>query len=157
MPRRRIGASGSLQEEGIENNVETYYHWCLYYFVNRTPTKTNKDYVTMFIRKREREKGRIEARNEIVLGSIECRKEIRVFSLSNRNSQRPRFDQEPVSVNGDHRLMAEQPKIPSIPCATLIKRSIGPVPYPANQLTILDTYPRQRTRSGSDADVRNPF
>lgn len=155
MPRRRIGASGSLQEEGIENNVETYY--CLYYFVNRTPTKTNKDYVTIFITKREREKGRIEARNEIVLGSIECRKEIRVFSLSNRNSQRPRFDQEPVSVNGDHRLMAKQPKIPSIPCATLIKRSIGPVPYPANQLTILDTYPRQRTRSGSDADVRNPF
>lgn len=56
MPRRRIGASGSLQEEGIENNVETYYHWCLYYFVNRTPTKTNKDYVTTFITKRERKK-----------------------------------------------------------------------------------------------------
>lgn len=54
MPRRRIGASGSLQEEGIENNVETYY--CLYYFVNRTPTKTNKDYVTTFITKRERKK-----------------------------------------------------------------------------------------------------
>lgn len=117
-----------------------------------------------YTERKRKGKRRIRARNEIVLGSIEStrerEREIRVFSLSTRieilNDQ-DSTREGVVGWNRDHRLMAEQPKIPSIPCATLIKRSIGPVPYPANQLTILDTYPRQRTRSGSDADVRNPL
>lgn len=117
-----------------------------------TSTKTKQRRLTTFTAKRRKKE---DSWNEIVLERAKERGDTSFLPFEEFSTTKTR--REPVSVNGDHRLMAEQPKIPSIPCATLIKRSIGPVPYPANQLTILDTYPRQRTRSGSDAHVRNPF
>lgn len=84
MPRRRIGASGSLQEEGIENNVETYLLLSLLLCESHANKNEQRLRYYVYYKEREKEKGRIEARNEIVLSSIECRKEIRVFSLSIR-------------------------------------------------------------------------